>query len=168
MKKKSSKDDVRRELIAEDSASDVLEELLSSSSPSARSTGLIIGRLCGRDETGTPLVDFADNPSAAPLPARSTVVLDEAVVEREVALLFEDNQLRRPVIVGVIQPATPVATATVDDREVVLEGKERVELRCGKAKIVLTKDGKVLVKGTDILSRSEGPNRLKGASIQLN
>jgi hypothetical protein len=168
VKKKSSKDDITRELTAEDPAGGILEELLSSPSPGGRSTGLIIGRLCGRDETGAPLVDFADNPSAGPLPARSTVMLGDAVADREVALLFEDNQRRRPVIVGVIQPAEQVATAMVDGREVVLEGKERVELRCGKAKIVLTKDGKVLVKGTDILSRSEGPNRLKGASIQLN
>ena len=68
-----------------------------------------------------------------------------------------------------IQPPTPPAAVTVDDEpETIIEGKERIELRCGKAKIVLTSDGKVLVKGTDIVSRSEGPNRLKGASIQIN
>ncbi len=168
MKKKHGREEIAREPTAEEPARGVLEEILATSSPGVRRVGLVIGRFCGRDEAGAPLVDFPGNPLSSPLPARSTVALSDSDAGRPLALLFEDGQLRLPVVVGVLQPDAPAATATVDGREVVLEGKERVELRCGKAKIVLTKDGKVLVKGTDILSRSEGPNRLKGASIQLN
>ena len=168
MKKNVDKIDTTHEPAAEDASRGILDELLAVAPPGAEGPGLVIGRFCGWDDAGAPLVDFPDNPARAPLPARSTVILGDCVAGQEVALLFANNQLRRPVVVGVIQSAPRVAIAAVDDREVVLEGKERVELRCGKAKIVLTKDGKVLVKGTDILSRSEGPNRLKGASIQLN
>lgn len=158
------------ELEAQEDGRGFLDELLGPGSPAPAGRELIVGRLCGRAETGAPLVDFPGNPTEAPLPARSTVALTGPAAGREVALLFEDGQLRRPVIIGLLEPpATDApATAVIDGREIVLEGEERIELRCGKARIVLTKDGKVLVKGTDILSRSEGPNRLKGASIQIN
>jgi hypothetical protein len=41
-------------------------------------------------------------------------------------------------------------------------------LRCGKASITLTSAGKVLIRGTYVLSRSSGVNKIKGGSIQLN
>jgi len=41
-------------------------------------------------------------------------------------------------------------------------------LRCGKASVVLRKDGRVTVKGTHIVSASTGPHKIKGASVELN
>jgi hypothetical protein len=41
-------------------------------------------------------------------------------------------------------------------------------LRCGKARITLTRAGKVLVEGTYISSRSSGVNRIRGGSVHLN
>jgi len=41
-------------------------------------------------------------------------------------------------------------------------------LRCGKASITLTREGKVLIHGSYISSRSTGVNRVKGGSVQLN
>lgn len=49
-----------------------------------------------------------------------------------------------------------------------LEAEERIELRCGKGSLVLRGDGKVVIRGLEILSASKGRQRIKGASIELN
>jgi hypothetical protein len=59
-------------------------------------------------------------------------------------------------------------TLTVDGERVVLNGAKQVELRCGEASIVLTAAGKILIKGTYVLSRSSGANRIKGAFVDIN
>lgn len=168
MNKRLGKDVVTHQVAGEENSQEFLDDLLSRFPSSSPAQGALIGRLCGWDDSGAPLVDFPDNPHGTPLPARSTLALAADAVDRPVVLLFEGNELRRPIVVGVIQPLAPAPVVTIDDREVVLEGKDRIELHCGKAKIVLTSDGKVLIKGTDIVSRSEGPNRIKGASVQIN
>ena len=62
----------------------------------------------------------------------------------------------------------PQVRAVVDGQEVLVEGYERLELRCGKASIVLTAEGKVLVNGTYISSRSSGAHRIRGGSVEVN
>lgn len=43
-----------------------------------------------------------------------------------------------------------------------------IELSCGDAKIRLSIDGKVQIEGAEIVSAAIGPNRIEGASIDLN
>jgi len=145
-----------------------LDDLLNNPTTVSQNRGITVGTFCGWSEDGAPLVEFAHNSRQSAISALSTVALGKADIGQEVALLFEDNSSRCPIVIGLIQPLATELTATLDDQEVVLEARERIELRCGKAKIVLMKDGRILIKGTDLVSRSEGPNRLKGASIQIN
>ena len=49
-----------------------------------------------------------------------------------------------------------------------LSADKEIVLKCGKASITLTRAGKILIRGAYLLSRSSGPNRIKGGSIQLN
>ena len=58
--------------------------------------------------------------------------------------------------------------ALVDGQELVLEGYKRIELRCGKASLILTEEGKVLVNGTYISSTSSGAHRIRGGSVDIN
>jgi hypothetical protein len=55
-----------------------------------------------------------------------------------------------------------------DGKRMIVSAREELVLRCGKASITLTKAGKVLIKGSYLLSRSSGVNRIKGGSVQLN
>ncbi len=146
----------------------ILDDILDNSTTMPRGNGITIGTFCGWNNEGAPLVEYPDNSRQVPVSARSTIALNKNDIGTEVALLFEDNSSRCPLVIGLIQPPVTDLSATVDDEVVVLEARERIELRCGKAKVVLTKDGRILIKGTDVMSRSEGPNRLKGASIQIN
>ncbi len=99
----------------------------------------------------------------SPLLAMSLVPLPPAAVGRLVAVTMMDDQ---PLILGLIQPLAPEVEA--DGEKLVLEARREVTLRCGKASIHLTADGRVTIRGTQVLSRSDGPNRVQGASVQLN
>ena len=71
-------------------------------------------------------------------------------------------------VVPIRPQAAPRLEALVDGEPVVIEGAERIELRCGKASITLTKEGKILIKGTLISSESSGAHRIRGGSVDIN
>jgi hypothetical protein len=100
---------------------------------------------------------------STPQPAQSLVPLPAAAVGRQAAVTMMDDQ---PLILGLLQPLAPEVEA--DGEKLVLEARREVTLRCGKASIHLTADGRVTIRGTQVLSRSDGPNRVQGASVQLN
>lgn len=95
--------------------------------------------------------------------ALSLVPVTEAAVGRLAAVTMMDGD---PLILGLIQ--SPVPEVEADGEKLVLEARREVTLRCGKASIHLTADGRVTIRGTQVLSRSDGPNRVQGASVQLN
>ena len=49
-----------------------------------------------------------------------------------------------------------------------LTAEREIVLKCGEASITLTRAGKVLIKGTYVLSRSSGYNKIKGAAVDIN
>ena len=56
----------------------------------------------------------------------------------------------------------------VDGETLRLTAESSIELRCGKARLVLRRDGRVTLEGAHIVSASTGPQRIKGATIALN
>ena len=56
----------------------------------------------------------------------------------------------------------------MDGETVRLEAKNRIELTCGRARIVLDKDGRIEVSGSYVINRSRGPLKLKGATVEIN
>jgi hypothetical protein len=138
-----------------------------------RFQAVVIGTLTGISEEGRPIVDFPENPSGKPIPVRSTVAMKIEDLGREVVLMFESADAGRPIIVGLVQPASmpevaPVVEARMDGEQLTLTAKHEIVLRCGKASITLTRAGKVLIRGAYVLSRSSGANRIKGGSVQIN
>jgi hypothetical protein len=66
-------------------------------------------------------------------------------------------------------PVPPAAPAEPPDPEVaIVRASERIEIRCGEAKIVLTKEGKILLNGSYLSLDSDGTVRVRGASVDLN
>ena len=90
--------------------------------------------------------------------------------------MFDANDLTKPIIMGVLHEGDgwPLehrldqVEVDVDGARMIVSAKEQLVLRCGKASITLTKAGKVLIKGSYLLSRSSGVNSIKGGSVQLN
>jgi hypothetical protein len=121
-------------------------------------------------------VAFAGNTKDTGRQARSSAILSQDDVGHEVALLFEQGDPARPLIIGRIQhpeafkpsQAPAEASAEIDGERVVFNAQKEIVLRCGKASITLTRAGKILLRGAYVLSRSSGVNRIKGGSVQIN
>lgn len=63
---------------------------------------IIIGTITGLDNQGKVLVDFSGNIKNQAIKAISTVSVSLQNTGRQVALLFENNDIEKPVIVGLI------------------------------------------------------------------
>jgi hypothetical protein len=106
----------------------------------------------------SPLQQMLDNliePSAMPVPEANLldqVVFDEPAINSAQTINTESSD-------GAVH---------VDGKRVVLEGQEEVVLKCGEASITLTRNGKVVIRGKYLLSRSSGVNRILGGSVQVN
>ncbi|MGB3314265.1 MAG: DUF6484 domain-containing protein [Albidovulum sp.] len=135
-----------------------------------RVDGVVIGLLVGFEE-GAPLVVFAGNQKDHAIAARSLTKLDRNAIGGQVALLYEDGDRARPLIIGkIVDPIADEAAPTVvrDGDLVKIEARERIELRCGKAAIVMDKDGHITIRGTYVVSHASSANRIRGGSISLN
>ncbi len=135
----------------------------------------ILGTFRGLDADGRAVVAIDDDGTefiavvAAPCPEGAL----GAARGRQVVLLFERGDPRRPVIVGWVQelPAADPPErryVRVDGRVLVLEGQQEVELRCGEASILLHRDGRIELRGRTILSEAREMQRIRGAAVRIN
>ncbi len=95
-----------------------------------------------------------------------------------VALSADDSAL--PVLLGLIGanslpatlassiPARSKRNAVVDGDTVTFEAEYEIVLRCGKSEITLTRDGKIVIKGKDVVTRAAQSNRIKGSTVKIN
>jgi hypothetical protein len=140
-------------------------------------SGLLIGRLLALVDDGcTPLVTYAGQPTCGGVRARNTVHLHSGHVGHDVVLGFELLDPTRPIVLGVVQgqPGWPWAeppmqvTLEAGGQRMVVVAERELVLRCGKASISLRHDGRVEIRGENILTQAAGPNRIQGGSVELN
>jgi uncharacterized protein DUF6484 len=137
-------------------------------SPSSFAFGVVIGRFAGFDADDRFQIELNDG--AAPMQARAALDLTAADIGVPLVIAFEDGDTRRPVILGRARERRRPSqtTVTVDGQRVVLHGEREIELRCGDASLVLTRAGKVVIRGQYVVSRSRGVNKIKGAVVDIN
>jgi hypothetical protein len=131
--------------------------------------GVSIARFAGFDAEDRFLV--ATVVGEVPQPAASSVALREHDIGTAVVVALEGGDARRPIILGRLhqrRDAAPPLVARMNGDRLVLAAEREIELRCGEASIVLTRAGKVLIKGAYVLTRSSGANRIKGAYVDIN
>lgn len=182
------RDGIELEAVMADSeeAADLLKPLVNPSSTEKpqsvngqqhKQAGVVVGELISITNEGRiPLVRYPDQPGTAAIQARTVVDLHSSHIGGQVVLMFEEADPSRPIIMGVLKEGEgwPLENqpgqveVDVDGERMIISAKEQLVLRCGKASITLTKAGKVLIKGSYLLSRSSGVNRIKGGSVQLN
>lgn len=59
------------------------------------------------------------------------------------------------------QPAAPQPHVTI-------EATEKLTLKCGDATVDLRADGKLMIRGDDVLLRAKGTQRIKAGSVNIN
>lgn len=156
-----------------------------------RFAGCCLGWVVEWQETRGLRVDFQGNQGGPVAVVGSTVALDSATLHeaakarRQVVLLFEGGNPRRPVLVGLMQPLPvtplldallaqpappppPPLEARVDGRRVLLEAEEELELRCGRARVLLRAPGQVTIQGLTVETNAKGLNRIFGGSVEVN
>ena len=135
------------------------------------------GVLAGLSASGNPLVDFSTNSSGSPVLAASITPVQLTDIGRELILLFEDGDPSRPIVVGLVhQPVSPDTQAkksgsvdvTLDGQRLTLTAQDEIVLRCGEASVTLRRNGRVVIRGAYVESRSRGTNRIKGGSVLIN
>jgi len=158
--------------------------------PSAAQHCAVLGTLVGCDAQQQPLVSFCGAPRPE-LPARIGTYDPEFerplihIKGRSVLLVFENGDLQRPLIVGLVRDTLPqVPTSdqpcrempsssdaealTVNGRRLVFDAHEEIVFRCGQGSIVVRADGSIVIKGTRLMSRASEVNKIRGASVQIN
>ena len=129
---------------------------------------------------GVPYVDYPGN-THGPLRARisSLVEASRVTTGSTIILVFEDDDPTRPVILASVtdrfqqlprtdSSAQPRIDTVIDGKRLVFEAEREVVLRCGRGSITLTANGKIVIKGTELVSRSSGANKIKGALVNIN
>lgn len=119
--------------------------------------------------------------------ARVAAGLDDAALAQaarsggEAVLLFERGDPRRPVLVALLRSESPLLDAVlagplpreekvarVDGRRVEIEGKDEVVLRCGKASLTLRRDGRVVLRGVNVVSQADAVQKIRGGKVEIN
>ena len=139
--------------------------------------GVRIGKLVGFADAGvTPLVTYPGQPTSAALPARAMLDIHAAHFGRDLVLMFESSDPRRPIVMGCLHDSGAhdrsalgeQVAVDADGQRLVVTARDQLVLRCGKASITLTKEGKVILQGAYVSSQSSGVMRIKGGSVQIN
>ena len=138
------------------------------------------GHLDGLDDEGRIL--FRAEGADAPVPVTIGVELPDGALVKAArtarrAFVLQTAGGAPPILVGLLRErvASRSRDALPGDLEVRVDGEtlrltaeSSIELRCGKARLVLRRDGRVTLEGAHIVTSSTGPHRIKGATIALN
>lgn len=146
-------------------------------------TSVHLATIVSITDEGEPQVQL--DPGGPAVSARLAVAATRERIETAIAqcqqtlVLFERGDRTRPIIVGFIEalqpaaPVTPVETAPVveadvDGKRVRVTAQDEIVLQCGSASVTLRRNGRVLIRGTYVETRSDGTNRIKGGQVQIN
>jgi hypothetical protein len=128
-----------------------------------------VGRVVGITPDGEILVDYPGN-QVGPIRARWAASGPLDAAEQSVLLVFENGDKSLPIIAGIVRDRIddPRLTRVGTKDELALEAKKELILVCGKSSVTLRSDGRIILKGVEILSRASGSNKIRGASVKIN
>ena len=142
----------------------------------ARITGVVIGTVVRIGKRG-PVVRYRGCPSPDGLVARAAAAVTEADVGRRAALMFEGGDPACPLLTGLMHydedqavehPAMGGMSITEDDQKIEITVGKAISLNVGKASLIITPAGKIVLRGKYLLSRASGTNRVQGGSVRIN
>ncbi len=142
-----------------------------------------IGRIVDITDDYRAKIDYPGNP-LGPVIARSVVRESdcEGLLDATVMLIFENSDPTLPIIIGLVHenintpnmhetfdvPSAKQHEVGIDGKRLVFEADKEIVLRCGRSSMTLRADGKVIVKGKNLVSRASVANKIRGASVNIN
>lgn len=143
--------------------------------PRERIDGVVVGVITRTMKDGTVHVRVSLPGRTEVLRARVMASLPLDMKGQEVALTFEGGDVARPIVLGPMRrfdapdaQSAAVADAEVDGTQVTVRASETLVLRCGDASITLTRAGKIILRGSYVLSRASGLNCIQGGAVEIN
>ena len=120
------------------------------------------------DATATVIVSPANRAKPVPCDLLETAGRGRLVLAEgdSVLVWLAGKSGSRGVILGRVGPSR--AEDSEAPEELVMEAKKNLTLRCGEGSITLREDGKILIKGKDLVSRAQRTIRIKGGSVAIN
>ncbi|RLB60002.1 MAG: hypothetical protein DRI90_14760 [Deltaproteobacteria bacterium] len=142
-----------------------------------RIDGVELGKLVTLTDDG-PKVTYPSCPTTNGLVARCAAQLTEDHVGGRVALLFEGGDPARPMVVGPIHndqtegesehPAIKGLVITESESRIDIRCRKAIGINVGKATIIITPAGQIVVKGKHLLNHASAVNRIRGATVKIN
>lgn len=124
--------------------------------------GTCVGRIDRVESSGDVFVDFQAN-DFGPIHARLATT-KELNVGEQVLLVFENGNAKLPIVVGALRAGLDRARPS----SLALEATSEITITCGKSSIMLRNDGRIVVKGTELVSRASRTNKIRGSAVEIN
>jgi hypothetical protein len=87
----------------------------------------------------------------------------------QVLVLSSEGPEQNGIVLGRIgRYRMPQTQANQVADHIVVEAKETLTLKCGESSVDLRKDGKLMIRGKDVLSRAKRSQRIKGGTVGIN
>ncbi|MBN1961011.1 MAG: hypothetical protein JW841_08690 [Deltaproteobacteria bacterium] len=138
---------------------------------------MLLGSVVQVDPEGNVWVKYAGHMATK---ARVASTLSLSASENvPVMLYFAEKQLKNPIVLYEICERlsvnsndlavnAPIEQAVVDGKTITLKGSEEIRLTCGKSSVILNKNGRLIIKGVEVISRASKTNKIKGGSVRIN
>ncbi len=148
---------------------------------------LVTGRIVSIGADGKILVQFKNRPVTQAKFLSGSLKKEIEIHQlsrQQVLMVFEEGDPDKPIIIGLMEESlyqlfeldkkiiskekSMQPEAEIDGERVILEATKEIQLKCGKSSITLTKEGRIIIKGIDIVTRSLSVNKVKGSCVKLN
>ncbi len=88
--------------------------------------------------------------------------------ETVLVVVPEGNGGRGVVLGRILRPGAPGTAADAPPEEILLEATKGLTLKVGEGSITLREDGKILLRGKDLVSHARRLNRIRGGTVSIN
>jgi hypothetical protein len=126
-------------------------------------------RRASTDAVAFVLCDEPDGSSEVECEVLQTAAEPVRLAVGDTVLVWRPGADQRGVILG------RIGTANLDHGgnretpdELVIEARHSLTLRVGQGSITIREDGKILIKGQDLVSHAIRTNRIRGGSVSIN
>lgn len=129
--------------------------------------GARLGTVTGYARGGACLVELGDGDEAVECDILQTAEKFPLCLVEGDSVLVISIENGPHLILGRIGPSRAGKNGAVAE-DLVLDATKSLTLQCGEGSITLRGDGKVLIKGANLISKAEKMNRILGASVAVN